>query len=257
MVKNEQELQSIKLKEYNPSLYQDKMGSAEPIVNAINLPNMFDTPPTPRFLTLDEYGWRTPEGNHIATIKVSYEEIDYIHLSHYEISYSTDNGVSWEQGKVSYNNAYTIENVQIGQEYIVKVQSVTNRNIFSEPTEATLKIVGKNNPPEKVKEFTVFQKGDMLKAVIIPPDDLDIDHYEIRKGLFWNSSEFVCSFSDKTVMFKPDEMGTVNYLIKAVDNVGNYSNAAVRSAVNVSGLTPKNIIIEESFKKKNNFLMVD
>lgn len=239
----------IACKEYNPSLYQDKMGSAEPIVNAINLPNMFDTPPTPKFLTLDEYGWRTPEGNHIATIKVSYEEIDYIHLSHYEISYSTDNGVSWEQGKISYNNAYTIENVQIGQEYIVKVQSVTNRNIFSEPAEATLKIVGKNNPPEKVKEFTVFQKGEMLKAAIIPPDDLDIDHYEIRKGLFWSSSEFVCSFSDKTTIFRPDEIGTVNYLIKAVDNVGNYSDAAVRSAVNVSGLTPKNIIIEENFTK--------
>lgn len=243
----------IACKEYNPTLYSDQLGSAAPIVNAIALPNVFEAPPAPESLMLDEIGWRTPEGVHISNIQVSYPEINYIHLSHYEISYSKDNGLTWEQGKKSYDGSYTISNVQIGEEYTVRVQSVNNRNILSEFIEATITIEGKNNPPQAVKEFIVIQKGNLLKAVVVPPDDPDIDHYEIRKGLFWGDSEFVCEFSGKEVMFRPTEIGTLNYLIKAVDTVGNYSEAAVRAAVNVSGLTPKNIIIDETFNS-NEFL---
>lgn len=237
----------IVCKEYNQILYSDQLGSAAPVINTVNLPSAFDTPPTPQNLVVDESCWRTPEGNYISTIKVSWDELDYFHLSHYEVSYSDDDGETWHQGNVSYDNSFVIQNTKIDTKYLIKIQAVTHRDIFSEAAQVTILTVGKNNPPQAVKEFVVIQKGNMLKAVIVPPDDLDIDHYEIRKGLSWEESEFVCTFSDKTTTFRPSEMGTATYLIKAVDTVGNYSETAIRSSVNVSGLTPKNIVIEEAF----------
>ena len=241
----------IVCKEYNENLYSDKTGSAEPVINTINLPNVFDTPPTPQNLVVDENCWRTPEGNHIATIKVTYDELDYFHLSHYEISYSNDNGETWEQGKISYNGSYTIENVVIGQEYLVRVQAVTRKDIFSEPAEATLLTVGKNNPPQPPKDLILIQKGDFLKAMITPPDDPDIASYEIRIGTDWENSELVHSCIETTTMFRPTQNGTACYLIKAVDNVGNYSETATRAVLEISGIMPKNIIIEKTFTQED------
>lgn len=237
----------IVCKEYNADLYSDKLGSAAPVINTINLPSVFDTPPTPQNLKLEEIGWRTPEGNHVATIKISYADIDYVHFNHYEISYSDDNGTTWNQGNISYDTNFTIQNVKVGTEYKIKVQSVTHKNIFSLAAEASILTVGKNNPPGEVKEFIVIQKGDYLKANILPPDDPDISYYEIRQGLTWEHSELVQTFLEKTTLFKPTEEGSISYLVKAVDNVGNYSTTAARTAVNVTGITPKNIIIEETF----------
>lgn len=244
----------IVCKEYNENLYSDKTGSAAPVINTINLPSVLDTPPTPKNLVLDENCWRTPEGNHVATIKVTYDELDYFHLDRYEISYSMDGSETWEQGKVSYNNSYTIENVIIGQEYLVKVQAVTRKEIFSEPVMASVLTVGKNNPPQPVKDFFVYQKGDYLKAVITPPEDLDVTHYEIRQGLSWEESEFVQSCKETNTIFKPSVNGSVSYLVKAVDNVGNYSNTALRTVVQVERVIPKNIILEKEYNKDDFFI---
>lgn len=242
---------NIVCKEYNENLYSDQLGSAAPVINTINLPSAFDTPPTPQNLVLEEIGWQTPEGIHVATIRVNYNEIDYIHFNHYEISYSDDNGATWHQGNISYDDNYTIQNVKVGTTYQVKVQSVTHRNIFSEAVEASILTVGKDVPPGDVKEFIVIQKGDYLKASILPPDDPDISYFEIRKGLIWENSELVQTFLEKTVSFKPTEEGSITYLVKAVDNVGNYSKNAVKAVVNISGLIPKNIVIEETFTSAN------
>ncbi|MDR1167650.1 MAG: hypothetical protein LBK53_01995 [Heliobacteriaceae bacterium] len=39
----------------------------------------------------------------------------------------------------------------------------------------------------------------------------------------------------------------MSYLVKAIDNVGNYSEHAARFVLDVTGVTPKNIIIEQTF----------
>lgn len=241
----------IVCKEYSEDLYTDKLGSAAPVINTINLPSIFDTPPTPKNLKLEEIGWQTAEGNHVATIKISYDEIDYLYFSHYEISYSDDNGTTWNQGNISYDGNYTIQNVKVGATYQIKVQAVTHKNIFSQALEANILTVGKDNPPSDIKEFIVIQKGDYIKANILPPDDPDIAHFEIRKGLDWVNSELVQTFLEKTTLFKPTEEGSITYLVKAVDNVGNYSEKEAKAVVNVSGLTPKNILLEEIFLPAN------
>lgn len=242
---------NIVCKEYNENLYSDQLGSAAPVINTINLPSAFDTPPAPTNLVLEEIGWQTAEGNHVATIKVNYDEIDYYYFNHYEISYSDDNGTTWNQGNISYDGNYIIQNVKVGVTYLIKVQSVTHKNVFSETLESSILTVGKDVPPGDVKEFIVIQKGDYLKASILPPDDPDISHFEIRKGLTWDNSNLVQTFLEKTTLFKPTEEGSITYLVKAVDNVGNYSKKALKSIVNVSGLIPNNIIIEETFASAN------
>lgn len=242
---------NIVCKEYNENLYSDQLGSAAPVINTISLPSAFDTPPAPANLVLEEIGWKTPEGNHIATIKVIYDEVDYYYFNHYEISYSDDDGVTWNQGNISYDSNYTIQNVKVGETYQVKVQSVNHKNVFSEALESSILTVGKDNPPSDIAEFIVIQKGDYLKASILPPADPDISYFEIRKGLTWENSDLVQTFLEKTTLFKPTEEGSITYLVKAVDNVGNYSENATKAVVNVSGLIPTNIIIEEIFTSED------
>lgn len=237
----------IACKEYNPDLYSDELGSAEPIVNAINLPSMFDNPQAIENLVLNEIGWQTAEGNHISTIKINWDKSDNQFVNYYNIEYKLDTDDTWTSAGTAFENTFTLNNIQVGKNYQVAVSSVTNRNITSERSIQFIEIVGKNNPPGEVKEFIVIQKGDYLKANILPPDDPDISYYEIRKGLTWEHSELVQTFLEKTTLFKPTEEGSISYLVKAVDNVGNYSTTAARTAVNVTGITPKNIIIEETF----------
>ncbi|MDR1169057.1 MAG: hypothetical protein LBK53_09265 [Heliobacteriaceae bacterium] len=237
----------IVCKEYNEALYSDQLGSAEPVANTINLPSALDTPPTVQNLIADENCWRTPEGNYVSTIKITWDELDYFHLSHYEVSYSCDEDETWSQGNVSYDGSFVIENTQIDKEYLIKVHSVTRREIFSEPAEASVLTVGKNNPPARVPKFIVTQKNDYLKAIITPPDDEDISHYEIRLGADWETAEFVLRTIETSALFRPTKNGTVSYLVKAIDNVGNYSEHAARFVLNVLGVTPKNIIIEQTF----------
>jgi hypothetical protein len=251
----------IVCKEYNEELYSDQCASANPVVNTITLPNAFDIPPTPQNLIADENCWRTPEGNFISTIKVSWDELDYFHLSHYEISYSNDGGESWSQGNISYDNNFVIQNSQIDKEYLVKVYAVTRKDIFSEPAEASVVTVGKNSPPERVQKFIITQKDDYLKAIITPPDDEDISHYEIRLGSDWETSEFVLRTIETSAMFRATQSGTVCYLVKAVDNVGNYSDDATRFVLNISNIAPKNIVVEqtftsEDFTQENEFIVL-
>ena len=241
----------IACKEYNPDLYCDKLGSAEPIANSVTLPSLFATPPTPENLVLEEYGYRTPEGNHISSIIVKYDAVNYIYFNRYEISYSNDEGETWNQGNVSYNNMFLIPNVEIGRKYLIKVQTINNREVFSEPAEASVLTVGKNNPPQAPKDLILIQKGDFLKAMITPPDDPDIAGYEIRIGTDWENSELVHCCIETSTMFRPTQNGTACYLIKAVDNVGNYSETATRAVLEISGIMPKNIIIEKTFTQED------
>ena len=123
--------------------------------------------------------------------------------------------------------------------------------MLSEPAKGSVVTEGKNSPPEKVKKFIITQKNDYLKAIITPPDDEDISHYEIRLGADWEDSEFVTKTMGTSIMFNPTQSGTVSYLVKAVDNVGNCSGVAERFVLNVCDIAPKNIVIEQTFTEED------
>ncbi len=234
-------------KEYNENIYNDTLGSEEPVIETIDLPSMFDEPPMVENLNLEEVGWMTNEGNHIATIRVSFDEVDFQHLSHYEINYSEDDGITWISAGISYDGNHVINNIKTNQYYRIAVETVTHRGVRSEKTHKHILTTGKDNLPASVPTFAVVQKGDYLKAFITLVDEPDIKYYEIRQGSIWDTAELVQQFTGKSVMFRPTKAETATYLVKAVDNYGNYSETPTKCAVNVQGLIPKNIVLEENF----------
>ena len=111
---------------------------------------------------------------------------------------------------------------------------------------APVSITGKDQPPSDVPKLSLIQMGENIKAVIVEPDDPDINCYELRMGSSWDNSIRIKYFTGDNTTFEAPMNGSLVFWVKAIDNSRNPSANATKYAINVSGLKPKNIIYDST-----------
>jgi predicted phage tail protein len=163
------------------------------------------------------------------------------------VYYSEDGGLTWFLGVDTIDTKAIITNVKTGVEYLIRVvvfkELIYSAGVTSQP----VLIEGKDTPPGDVKSLTVIQQENILKVTVIPPDDSDINRFELRVGgLSWETSSYVKQFKDTQTTIDVTQAGTQTFWAKAIDTSNNYSDNAVSFIALVHPISNKFTIHEET-----------
>lgn len=154
------------------------------------------------------------------------------------INYSIEGNFSWQHTQPNKSGYVFIPDLTEGLTYSVVATSVYKDGSRQSVTQAladesnkpysTVMLLGKTAPPANVKNFKVTQNpmnNNYLKFSWTPVSDIDLSHYEIRKGNVWELGEIVKDYIKETYYNEFFVKASANYefMIKAVDTSGNYS----------------------------------
>jgi len=236
--------------EYNEAVYDD----SDIILPQNNYSSLSSEIPAVSNLSLTESLVKKTDGTIENAIDVWFDRPAYV--DHFVKSYakakiyiSDDDGLSWRaRGETSGTNFRIIGDIVDHQTYKVKVTSLDSLNeessLASAP-ESTITIVGKSAPPSDVPSFLVNRNRDMLYFGWTPIPDVDVWGYELRRGLDWESAEFISLQQGTHYLTKDVKRGVgQRYWIKAIDTSGNYSVNAKEAVVTITEIPFRNIIAE-------------
>ncbi len=236
--------------EYNEAVYDD----SDIILPQNNYSSLSSEIPAVNNLSLTESLVKKTDGTIENAIDVWFDRPAYV--DHFVKSYakakiyiSDDDGLSWRaRGETSGTNFRIIGDIVDHHTYKVKVTSLDSLNeessIATAP-ESTITIVGKSAPPSDVPSFLVNRNRDMLYFGWTPIPDVDVWGYEIRRGLDWESAEFITLQQGTHYLTKDVKRGIgQRYWIKAIDTSGNYSVNAKEAVVTITEIPFRNIIAE-------------
>ena len=104
------------------------------------------------------------------------------------------------------------------------------------PLTGSITALGKTAPPAGVVNLT-YAVDPNLGVTLNWTDvvDLDLDTYEIRRGVSWGSSDYVTQTKSTSLKIGYLDNGTYTYLVKAIDTSQVYSTNAASVAVTVTG----------------------
>lgn len=191
-----------------------------------------------------------------------------------DVTYSIPFGVSfWSSAAVNYgpagygtpfkvqldqSGAVFIPSLEELQEYTIIVTSNykdgTSQSLeqaIENGATASVLLLGKTKPPEDITTFVCVQdvwNNNFLKMYWEPGVDAygkldpDLSHYEIRKGTSWDGAEVIATRVKEKFYneyFVPSS-GDYNFLIKAVDTTGNYSETAKLVSITAT-VEPSNV----------------
>jgi len=236
--------------EYNEAVYDD----SDIILPQNNYSSLSSEIPAVNNLSLTESLVKKTDGTIENAIDVWFDRPAYV--DHFVKSYakakiyiSDDGGKSWrDRGETTGTNFRIIGDIVDHQTYKVKVTSLDSLNeessLASAP-ESEITVVGKSAPPSDVPSFLVNRNRDMLYFGWTPISDVDVWGYELRRGLDWESAEFISLQQGTHYLTKDVKRGIgQRYWIKAIDTSGNYSVNAKEAVVTITEIPFRNIIAE-------------
>jgi len=236
--------------EYNEAVYDD----SDIILPQNNYSSLSSEIPAVSNLSLTESLVKKTDGTIENAIDVWFDRPAYV--DHFVKSYakakiyiSDDDGLSWRaRGETSGTNFRIIGDIVDHHTYKIKVTSLDSLNeessLASAP-ESTITIVGKSAPPSDVPSFLVNRNRDMLYFGWTPIPDVDVWGYEIRRGLDWESAEFITLQQGTHYLTKDVKRGIgQRYWIKGIDTSSNYSVNAKEAVVTITEIPFRNIIAE-------------
>lgn len=231
---------SLKLAEYNEAMYTTELNYDQYPVIDYTSPN---TAAKISGLSLAEENYLDRSGTVISVLHASWQMGRYQQADGFMVLLSTD-GATFTYYASTPEMKCAVQNIKTKTTYWVKVVP-TWAGVYAGSETASIYITGKNAPPSDISVFSVVQSGGKMVATIEQVTDIDIDHYELRKGTTWDKSSLVAAFVGNAYEFDVTEEGTLTFFCKAIDTSGNYSTNAAESIINVTSTVVRNIIIEE------------
>ena len=135
-------------------------------------------------------------------------------------------------------NSYTITDIDPGT-YNVHIYAVAP-NGESLPLESTIVVNGKLAPPSIVKNLQATNGVDSVILTWDSVDDLDLVGYQVRKGAWEDENIAVDLVYGTTVTLPYDSIETTLYSVRAVDELGIFSEASAQ--ISVQPLPPGDVI---------------
>ena len=196
-------------------------------------------------LSAQEETFRQKDGTMVSQIRCKWY-LPRRRADGFVVYYSSDDGKTWTYCTTATIPEAIIPNVRTGETYLVKVCTMRSPVVSLGEISAPVYISGKDQPPSDVPKLSLIQMGENIKAVIVEPDDPDINCYELRMGSSWDNSIRIKYFTGDNTTFEAPMNGSLVFWVKAIDNSRNPSANATKYAINVSGLKPKNIIYDST-----------
>lgn len=227
---------------------EQELDTVEPIIYTLTA----QMPPDVSNIQLIENTYKLQDGTVLTDIKITFDTPTYLRLDRYEVYYNL-NDSGWVFAGITTDDNFTIKALKQAQTIRVKTVTVSKDGLKSVGVISdNYMIVGKNTPPGDVKSLTVIQQENILKVTVIPPDDSDINRFELRVGgLSWETSSYLKQFKDNQTTVDVTQAGTQTFWAKAIDNSGNYSDNAVSFVAAIYPISNKFTIHEEHQDGRN------
>ena len=233
-------LWTIKAQQYNESIYNDSLGAEIQVRNPVAIPNpLTDSVPDPTGFSFGQTYYKQKDGTIVSDLAINWDDPGYPFLSQYILYYSINNGQQWNSLGTTTDNSFVLHNAIVGKNYIVKI--VTENSVGRKSYGVTLPsvlITGKDSPPSDVTAVSAsFIAADNTKIKLqwTGVTDVDFNRYSLRYGSTWESGIIISdSIFDNSYIFTPSSSGTYQFLIKAVDNSGNYSTIPATCTLGVT-----------------------
>jgi predicted phage tail protein len=187
-------------------------------------------------------------------IEISFQKPEIVNCSikkyaKAKIYISDNSGESWICRGETADSYYLIQGDITGDTtYTVAVVSVSDKgeeSTISLSPQASIEVIGKSAPPANVTGFDVHQEGNILRFSCDPPTDFDFAFYRIKKGQNWSDAQIICERADLNEFIYPiGTIGTLTFLIKALDTSGNESDAPTSDIIAVEPPPEMNFVNE-------------
>ncbi len=230
----------IYFREYNETIYNDALGSAEPTLNYSEMPNPYGPPDDPSDLTITENTYVLSSGELVPELIISLVPAHSMFYK-YTLIQISENGTAWRDYTQTYDGNCLIHNVRVGRKYWIRAKTAFTHTLSDGVVESIV-VSGKDRPPSDVPRLVVRQTDGQLKAIVTPNDDPDIKAYRLQMGWSWDNSTLIKEFEGTEYVFAAPKEGTLTFWVKAVDYSDGESQNATKAICTVFGLKPTNII---------------
>ena len=222
---------TVTCKEYNESLYDDSYGSSITAYQYGTPPNALKPVANVSDVTISESNYLNKDGVYVSDIDCVWTAplvTDF--LAYYEVQLKKGGG-SYEVVGTTGGTTYTIPNVEVGQTYYVRVHTFSIEGLRSSGSVSNVLVVaGKTEAMGSVTGFTNTFTNE-IKFTWNPLPSGDLWGYEIRDiDAGWASGDSHLVWHGNATNYtivRSSSRAPGTYYIKALDNSGNYSAAAV------------------------------
>lgn len=225
----------LQLTEYDPAAYSDAVVS-EPSTPDTSLPDP-GTPLPVTGLTLVEEVFQQQDGTYSSRIRATWSAPDFPWVSFYRVDVLAGGAVVQSGQAAAGAVTWPTGAVQEGVLHQVEVVTVSSTGASSPAAYATLTPAGKQLPPGNVPGITGFEVGGEVRLAWTPAVDLDIWRYEVRyvtAGGTWANGTLIDRTDALRLLTKDVPVGTWDFMVKALDSVGQYSAAEARREITVT-----------------------
>lgn len=246
-------------RQYNPSIYNDELGSQIINPNRVNNHSSYTKiPPMVTGLKLKENTITNPNGSLQVGLTATWDDMYYEYFDHYEVSYSVDK-VKYLIGASTFDNTATITNLAKGKYYIA-VQIVTKDGIKGSPAIAEIELTAVDKPPDDVSMLDTDILNDGTRRFWWDykyPEPNDIVGFKLKYTQGNNPDwENAYELHSGVITMQPFEtkalrQGVHTVMIKAVDNAGNESVNPAYAVLNLGEPLQDNVLWKVDLSQNN------
>lgn len=124
-----------------------------------------------------------------------------------------------------------------GVSYQVDVSTVSLTGAVSAAASSSIVALGKQLPPGNVPSLSGYEVGGDVRLQWAPAVDIDIWRYEVRYNVVggaWDTATLIDRIDALRIVSKDVPAGTWDFMVKAIDSVGNQSPAEARRTLTVT-----------------------
>lgn len=219
--------------EYQPNVFSDNVETA-PAFTDTDLPSPIN-PPTVTGLAVAEVVYQAANGLYHSRLAVTWDDPEYAYLDRWDVRVMDGATLVHQQSVASAE--YTSPAVQDLVYYTVQVRTVSSAGAASDWEAINITAQGKYLIPGDVPSLSGFEVGGQVRLSWEPAIDLDIWRYEIRyvsQGGAWADGILLDRVDSLRLVTQEVPAGTWDFMVKALDSVGQYSETEARQRVLVT-----------------------
>lgn len=229
---------ALSLVEYDAAAYSDAVVT-DPSSPDTSLPN--PSAPTPvTGLMLSEEVFQLQDGTYSSRIRATWTAptgFPASFIGTYRVNVIAGGTVVFSGTAQADATTWATAAVQEATAYQVDVLTISRTGAASSAASATITAAGKQLVPGNVPSLTGFEVGGEVRLSWTPAVDLDIWRYEIRYVAVagtWANATLLDRTDSLRFVTKDVPAGAWDFLVKAVDSVGQYSATEARKSITVT-----------------------
>lgn len=236
----------ISATEYQTNVYSDNVETA-PIFTDTDLLSPLD-PPIPTGVVAVEEVYQLENGTFQSRLSITWDAVEYAYLDHFDVRVSDATALVMLVSVPDPES--TTPPVQDNVFYTVNVRTVSTVGASSEWVTINITADGKYLIPSDVPALDGFEVGGEVRLNWSPSIDVDIWRYEIRycaPAVDWDNAILLDRVDALRLVTRDVPAGSWDFLVKAVDSVGQYSVNPARRQLLVTLDTGAFLVDEHDF----------